>query len=310
MIISVCICTFRRPAMLASLLSGLERQDLSFPNTPFEVVVVDNDPIHSARSVLETWPGSPTFTLSFVHVPEPNISVARNTAVRKASGNLLVFIDDDETPSPHWLKSMLETQRRFDADAVFGPVIPSYHPQTPTWIRQGGFFDRRRFITGTLIDERDARAGNVLIKAELLKPLDHPFEQSFGRTGGEDSLLFRDLLARGNSLIWCDEAPVFEEIPIERANAAWLLRRSFRTGQSGILTELYRLPFKQRLVRGIFLNMRAIIQLFVSLGCALACLPASRVKAFHWLRTAVVQTGKLTAMTRFQYKEYGSECSN
>jgi len=49
--ISVCICTFKRPALLARLLDAIERQmtDGSFA---FEVVVVDNDAKRSSEAVV------------------------------------------------------------------------------------------------------------------------------------------------------------------------------------------------------------------------------------------------------------------
>ena len=295
--------------MLACLLDALGQQEFDHLEAGVEVVVVDNDPDHSARSVLESWLIPTGFALVFEHVPEPNISVARNATVRMASGEFIAFVDDDEIPTPHWLRHLVETQRKFDADAVFGPVVPRYHGETPMWLRQGGFFERPRFVTGTLIDIQNARTGNVLIKAERLKRLKEPFDPSFGRTGGEDSLLFRRLLAEGNTLRWCDEALVFEEVPMERANAAWLLRRSFRVGQTWIRAELYRLALHDRVLRGCFLGIRASMQLFVSLGCALAWLPFSRVKTFYWIRTAAAQVGKLAGMTRFQHQEYGNKRS-
>jgi glycosyltransferase involved in cell wall biosynthesis len=38
------------------------------------------------------------------------------------SGDLIAFLDDDEEASPGWLAALIETQRRYDADVVFGPV--------------------------------------------------------------------------------------------------------------------------------------------------------------------------------------------
>ncbi len=304
--ISVCICTFRRPALLAALLDVVGAQDLGMLNAQVELIVVDNDPAHSARLVLQAWNAPAGFTLHFVHVPEANISVARNTAVNKATGEWIALVDDDETPAADWLLRLLETQRRFNADAVFAPVVPLYLPGMPLWLQQGGYFDRTRFVTGTPIDDRDARTGNVLIRAERLKSISGPFDVSFGRTGGEDSLLFRDLLAQGCTFVWCDEAPVSEAVPLERANANWLLRRSFRVGQTWIRTELHRMPAPVKRVKGIVLALRSAIQLIASIVILICVLPISRTKSFHWARIAMMQIGRLTGMTRFQYKEYGA----
>lgn len=306
MLISVCICTFRRPALLLALLDAVGRQQRAGLGDCIEIVVVDNDPGHSANSVLTTWRGPPGFHLVFLHVPEPNISAARNAVTQKATGDWIVFVDDDETPGDDWLLNLVDAQRRFQADAVFGPVVPRYETGTPDWIRTGRYFERRRFASGTAIDEADARTGNVLVKASRLKALKGPFEQAFGRTGGEDSVLFRDLLAMGCVFVWCDEASVWEVVPSDRANASWLLRRSFRVGQTWIRAELYRLSASQKMMRGVVLGGRACVQLALSTVLALVYLPLGRSRSFHWIRIAAMQAGKIVGMTRFQYHEYGS----
>lgn len=306
MLISVCICTFRRPALLGLLLDAIGTQRQDNAQTQVELIVVDNDPAHSARETLAAWQAPSGFSLRYFHVPVPNIAVARNMAVHKASGDWLAFIDDDETPDVDWLCRMVAAQARFNADAVFAPIVPRYLQGTPDWIREGGYFERPRMATGTVIDERDARTGNVLVRKAILMTLDGPFDVTFGRTGGEDSLLFRDLLARGCSFVWCDEAPVSEEVPMNRANSAWLLRRSFRIGQTWIRAELYRLPEGARFTRGLMLCSRAVVQLVLGVLFALGWAFFSRTRAFKWLRVSVAQAGKITGMTRFRYNEYGA----
>jgi succinoglycan biosynthesis protein ExoM len=302
--ISVCICTFRRPQQLAMLLHAIAAQSLAGIDA-VQVVVVDNDPANSAGAFLRSFQMEPPFFLVALHMPQPNISVARNCAIEAAQGELIAFIDDDEVPVADWLVQLLNTLQTHMADVVFGPVLAVYRDSTPDWIRKGGYFERRRFLTGALIDEADARTGNVLLKASLLKNLKQPFETSFGRTGGEDSLLFRDLLAGDARFVWCDEATVSEEVPDDRASATWLLKRSFRIGQTWIRAELHRLSGLRRWQRGIYLAVKAGVQLLASVALTIAWLPLSRIQSFHWLRKTYAQAGKLTGMTAFHYQEYG-----
>jgi succinoglycan biosynthesis protein ExoM len=305
MLISVCICTFKRPAMLLDLLDALGRQVLVEPRQSLELVVVDNDPAHSARAVLQQWRAPAGVVLRYFHVPQPNIAVARNTTIAHARGEWIAFIDDDESPAVDWLQQLLATQQRCQADVVFGPVVPRYRPDTPDWVKQGRFFERPRHASGTPIDEREARTGNVLLRASALRAMPGPFDEAFGRTGGEDSVLFRDLIAQSLTLVWCDEAPVSEEVPADRATARWLLRRSYRVGQTWIRAEVYRLTASQRRWRAASLGVRALVQLLLSVLLAAVWVLISRPKGFHWLRTACSQAGKLTGMTRFQFHEYG-----
>lgn len=304
--ISVCICSFRRPVMLAQLLAQLGKQGLTPDIDAIEVVVVDNDPAHSAQPALAAWAVPAGFSLLTRHAPEPNIALARNMAVAAASGEWIAFVDDDEVPCDNWLPQLLACAQLHGADAVFGPVLPIYPADIAPWIVQGRYFDRARPATGARITEQDARTGNALVRAASLVALPGPFDAAFGRTGGEDSVLFRDLLARGARFVWCDEAPVHEVVPVERANMRWLLERSFRIGQTWIRAELVRMSRGKALRHGAKLGLKAFVQLLVSAVLVVAFAPFSRIKSFAWARIAAAQLGKLTGMSRFQFREYAS----
>ncbi|MES2186495.1 MAG: glycosyltransferase family A protein [Pseudomonadota bacterium] len=299
--VSVCICTFRRPRLLDALLQALALELAGDPSIEF--VVVDNDPQHSAQATLQAW--SARLRLTALHEPVPNIASARNAVVQGARGEWIAFIDDDESPDPGWLATLRAAQRKYQADAVFAPVLPRYVPGTADWLIRGGFFDRPRFATGTPITTRDARTGNVLLRRADLLAVPGPFDVAFGRTGAEDTVLFRDLLARGARFIWCDEATVQEEVPLARANTGWLLRRSYRLGQTYMLSEICRLRGPARLRRAGFLGVRAVGQCAVAGVLALLQWPFSRIRAMRWLRATVAQLGKMSALAGHRYHEYG-----
>lgn len=296
--VSVCICTFRRPEMLDGLLSLLAEQRLP----AFEIVVVDNDPAHSALPVLHAWSGR--LPLRFVHLPEPNIAKARNLAVAQARGPWLAFIDDDERPGPDWLGLLVQAQAVTGADGVMAPVLPTYTQATPKWMRDAGLFDRRRFSTGTRIFTEDSRTGNVLLRTAMVRSLPGPFDPEFGRSGGEDTLFFSLLHRAGFVFVWCDEAVVTEEVPADRARAAWVLRRAYRGAQTFVRVELYPLKGLRRSGRALSLALRAMLQLGVSGLLALGFSPVDRLRAFRWLRVACAQLGKLSALMGARYLEY------
>src|SRR5450830_141372 len=300
--ISICVCTFRRPALLALLLQALTQQACA--DLRLEVIVVDNDPANSAAPILAQWQNR--LPLLTCHEPTPNIAQARNTAVHAAQGEWILFIDDDEAPDPDWIIRMMQTQRRYGADAVFAPVLPRYLEDTPTWVRRGDFFNRPRFATGTVIGSKDARTGNVLIRRSKLLTIPGPFDVTFGRTGAEDTMLFRDMLACGASFIWCDEATVSEEVPAARANLNWLLRRSYRLGQTYVRSEIVRLHGLSYLLRAVHLGLRAALQLLIAAALTLLSLPFSRIMSIRWLRITLAQCGKLSALAGHRYHEYCS----
>jgi succinoglycan biosynthesis protein ExoM len=304
--ISVCICTFRRPQLLSVLLNAIATQTWCQDDNHVEIVVVDNDPEHSAKIILKNWQSTTKCSLIFSHVSQANIAVARNTTLMLATHDWIAFIDDDEVPESDWLFNLVKTQKEFNADAVFGPVLPRYLTDTPQWIIDGAYFDRPRFKTGTAIGIENARTGNVLIASQCFKHIDGPFDIAFGRTGGEDSLFFRDILTSQPIFVWCDQAPVSEDVPLTRANHIWLLQRSYRVGQTWMRTEIYRLPLIRKIYHSIYLALRAIVQLIVAFILFTVLFLFSRTLAFFWIRKAVLQIGKIMGITRFQYHEYGN----
>src|SRR5262245_8821549 len=95
--IVVCICTYKRPALLGQLLDALQKQrtDRRFA---YSVVVVDNDREQSARAVVDECSRRAAVPIDYYCQPERNIALTRNTAVEHARGSFLAFIDDDEIP--------------------------------------------------------------------------------------------------------------------------------------------------------------------------------------------------------------------
>ena len=114
-----------------------------------------------------------------------------------------MFIDDDEVPSPEWLKHLAACQQAYGADVVSGPVIPHFMSEVPQWITAGRFFERPRYATGTVLPE--ARTGNVLIRMEVFHRIGL-FDDRFALTGGEDMDFFVRLYESGGLIFWADEA--------------------------------------------------------------------------------------------------------
>jgi succinoglycan biosynthesis protein ExoM len=232
--ICVCICTFKRPHLLHRLLRGLERQETGGLFTT-SAVVIDNDPARSAGSVVNAFCRKVSFPLQYFHEPVPNISLARNRAVRTAEGDSLAFIDDDESPGRDWLRNLHQTLLQCGADSVLGPVEPYFETTPPDWVVRGRLCERDRFRTGTRITNPYlTRTGNVLIRSGICREKEGPFDPSRGKTGGEDYEFFHWLLQRGGAVYWCDEAPVYESVPPDRLTRSYFLKRGLlRGGLSG-----------------------------------------------------------------------------
>jgi succinoglycan biosynthesis protein ExoM len=226
--VTVCVCTFKRPVDLRRLLGALAAQD--HETFSFDVVIVDNDRNRSGESTVRDVSGAFSGRIHYACEPEQNISLARNRAIRMASGNIVAFIDDDESPSHDWLRRLHDVLRSSSASGVLGPVVPDVPPDAPQWLNRARFLHRPRHVTGTPITERDARTGNVMLYRSVFTDDGCWFDPAYGRSGGEDSDFFQRQFKSGATYLWCDEAAVTERVPPERWKASYYVRRSLLTG--------------------------------------------------------------------------------
>jgi succinoglycan biosynthesis protein ExoM len=232
-VVSICIATYQRPDGLRRLLGSFA--DLEVPSGySLEVVVVDNDPQAASDStsaeIVAEFSERTGVPVIRVLQSEPNISVTRNVSVDEASGQLIWFLDDDQTVSADCLVYLLETLEQADADGVSGSVVPCFEGEPPDWIRHSSTFNRARETRGA--PTRAFGIANTMIKASALALVAGPFDIRFGATGGEDSMLFRQLIERGIIVVAAPDAVVHEFVPLARSNMEWMTSRRRRQGQN------------------------------------------------------------------------------
>lgn len=281
MLLSVCICTFRRPDQLLALLESLAAQPVP-AGTQIELVVVDNDPEQSGRAVANRFAAShPEVPLDYSHCPQRNISLARNQSVQRASGELLYFIDDDEVALENWITSLHDTLQATGADVVSGRLEPDFREQPPPWMVDTRFFHRDVPATGKPMAL--AGIGNCVVRrAALAGYMDNgrgPFDPEFGRTGGEDSFLLRRMRADGLYITGCQDAVVREKIPAQRTSWQWMCARARRTGAIFAIVESRVVPGPLGLTRVRLLVMAMLKWAFASV---MSLLPLGQAFRRRW----------------------------
>jgi len=298
--VTVCVCTYRRNDLLGHLLESLAGQ--SYPLDRMEVVVVDNDSSGAARDVVtQAQMAHPSFRVRYAIEAHQGISYARNHTVALARGELLAFIDDDEAPSPGWLRSMTDTLRKGGFAAVLGPVIPIYPAGTPEWVIRTGFFERARFSTGTEVSTDNGRTSNALVIAARAKArLPHVFEPRFSRSGGEDHDFFKWLVEQGGRLGWCDEGHVEEVVPPQRQTVAFMLERALRTSTVYWRERYSAYSMSSRLREA--LKGTAGAAAFALLGLAWVVLRKDR--AVKYWSSSAKGAGRLLALTKMRLEGY------
>ena len=228
--VSVCICTFKRPRLLARLLRELERQDTGGRFT-FSVVVADNDRSESGRQTVAGFASRSTIDVGYCVEPRQNIALARNRSIALARGNFIAFIDDDEFPTTTWLRDMLDACLRLGVVGVLGPVRPHFEQPPPAWIVRGRFCERPEYPTGREMDWDECRTGNVLFRRSMLDGESMPFREEFGN-GGEDKDFFMRMMRKGYIFCWCNEGVAYETVPDDRWRRSYMLKRALLRGKN------------------------------------------------------------------------------
>jgi succinoglycan biosynthesis protein ExoM len=227
-LVTVGICTYRR-AVVVETLRSLAAQKLPADVT-MRIVVADNDVEPEAAERVSRAATELALDVTYVHAPSRNICLARNACLDAASGEWFAFLDDDETASPTWLAALLTQIQTSGCDAVLGPVRAVYSDVAPGWIRAADLHSTRPVISAGCIEK--GYAGNVILRRQTIAALALRFDPALGRSGGEDDDFFYRLTDGGGSIGFASDAIAYEPVPSERTTLRWLLRRSFRTGQT------------------------------------------------------------------------------
>jgi GT2 family glycosyltransferase len=128
--VSVIVPTYNRRASLARLLDGLAAQP---EPESLQVVVVDDGSTDDTRTWLR---GLRTpFVLRIVEQANGGPAAARNRGVIEASGELIVFLDDDVVPASDLIARHVDAHRGVPDRVVTGPMLPPKDWRRPSWIR-------------------------------------------------------------------------------------------------------------------------------------------------------------------------------
>jgi glycosyltransferase involved in cell wall biosynthesis len=132
MLFSVVICTYNRALTLRRGLVAVEAL-LPPRGGSWELIVVDNASTDDTRAVVEGLAARAAFPVRYLHEPRLGHSVALNAGVRASRGEVIAFTDDDALPVPDWLRQIEAALAAYEADWVFGKVVPEWNGAPPRW---------------------------------------------------------------------------------------------------------------------------------------------------------------------------------
>lgn len=127
--VSVVIPTKSRPSDLRTAVTSLLRQTLP----PFELLIVDQSAGDESRKAVEQAfadvPARTSSGVKLVYIHDPAISgltMARNRAMDEASGNILLFLDDDVELEPEFLQEICRIYESEPAVTGVSGIVTNY----------------------------------------------------------------------------------------------------------------------------------------------------------------------------------------
>jgi glycosyltransferase involved in cell wall biosynthesis len=116
--VTVCIPTIR-PDTVADAIASIRAQ--RFPD--WDLLIIGQGDEHAIRPVVEAAAGD-DLRVRYLHIARSGLSIARNHALREATGDIVVFTDDDCEASPDWLDRVVAVfDRHPEVGLVFGSLV-------------------------------------------------------------------------------------------------------------------------------------------------------------------------------------------
>ncbi|ASP35830.1 glycosyltransferase [Labrenzia sp. VG12] len=285
---SVAIASIGRATLIDTLTSiaQVKRPD----GVVLDVLIADDSRDGAATKLVASHPVK-GLDVTCLSVASGNISTARNALLDAATGDWLVFVDDDEWVEADWLERLFACQRDFQADVVVGPVHPVYPEKTPAWFKTANPLYMDWGIRGKRI--YTGRGGNTLVNMELIRALELRFDETYGRTGGEDTIFFGQAAERGARIFVTDDAIAREHVPAERLSESYVLSRAVRAGQSYGQMRLTRHPDP---LWHIIFALAAFAKWLAAGLLAAALRLFDRPKSFRLRQKSCLNKGKLRAV--------------
>lgn len=205
--ISVIIPTHNRAATLARTLKALETQTLDAYE--YEVIVVADGCTDGTLPFLEGF--RPMCQFRFLETPGRGPSTARNAGAFQASGEILLFLDDDMEADPKLVEAHLRAHGHYGDQVVLGhfPMQPP-EPEDDAFTKSARLWWADEFAArsgpGYRFTFKDLCTGNVSMPRELFERIGGFDEAVDQRCAGEDYEIGYRLIQSGAKFQYVPEA--------------------------------------------------------------------------------------------------------
>ena len=197
---SVVIPTYGRPGQLVACLDALTR--VEYDRDRFDVVVVDDGGPASLDAVIARF--GKQLNLRHIRQEHSGPARARNTGAASARGRFLVFIDDDCSPGPDWLRSLAVRFAREPGHGIFGRTVNAIPDNLWSGASQLLIDYLYSYYNADSCRSPFVAANNLALPADRFQAIGG-FDTTFPGAGGEDRELCDRWLRNGLRLTYAPE---------------------------------------------------------------------------------------------------------
>jgi len=240
--VTAIICTYNRAQTLAPTVVSLLAQKMP-ENVGWEILIVDNNSKDETRAVVEDFQKRFPRRVRYLFESKQGLSHARNAGIQNANGQIIAFIDDDETADPEWLVNLTSNLGSCEWAGAGGRVLPPDSFSRPKWLSSN-----HSFIFGpiSIFDRGTAPTqlceppfgANMAYRKDMFEKYGL-FRTDLGRVGtnlisNEDTEFGRRLIAGGERLRYEPAALTFHPVEKSRMKKKYFLSWWFNKGRSDV----------------------------------------------------------------------------
>jgi glycosyltransferase involved in cell wall biosynthesis len=232
---------------------------LVIPNdVTWELVVVNNRSTDNTDEVIASF--RDRLPIRRTWEPSPGLANARNRALAEATGDYILWTDDDVLVDESWIAGYVSAFRRWpNADIFGGPIHPLFEGDPPNWLHrvldQIGAAYGHNDLGAQAVSVAQERAGtlpyggNMAMRRVAL--LQYRFNPDLGvRHGsysiGEETDVISRMLAAGHTGWWTPDARVRHWIPRANQTVDYVRRWMIGCGRYKANSLEHRLKYPHR----------------------------------------------------------------
>lgn len=240
--ITIAICTWNRASLLDQTLTQMTR--LHIPDgAEWELLVVNNNCTDETDDIIARHDAKLPIRRIFEN--KTGLSHARNAAVSAATGDYILWTDDDVLVDPGWIAAYALAFQKWPEASVFGgPIEPWFEGTPPNWLIENWGCLSSAFAT------RDLGNETIELKVEgqqlpyganfavrMSEQTRFLYDPNFGLNQGniilgEETRLIESIIAEGFSGRWVPDARVRHWLPKSRQTIAFIKKYFIALGYS------------------------------------------------------------------------------